>query len=543
MSVSSDDLLRTRLKRNFHGFVRHFWGLISPFPLDDAWYVKALCLHLQCMVIDCDERVRWASEGNNLLINIPPRTGKSIVLSVLFPAWAWARDPKLRFVTASYAKEFAGRDSKNTRTLMETAEYRRLFPDTRLRPGQNLAHRYYTTAGGYRVTMSVESGTTGEGGDIQIFDDPHDISDSVSKRKRDYAIYYYKKIFFNRTETPDRARRIVCGQRVHAQDLSSELIQSEKPIYTHLVFPEEYDPKISKATPLFTDPRIKEGDLLRPRRFGPKEVEEAKSPSGLGRKTYAAVYQQKPMDDEGNMFLRRWFDDRILTHFPADVYNWIRTVDLACTEKNAKNADPDWTASSLTGTSNQYPFVIGDVRRVREEQPGVDRFMVETSNLDFARFNKWIPSYIEAVAGFKAVVQHMMNAKDVMRGRPCFPMYIPAGFNKRARAVTLQSCAEGRGVWMVQGKWIPEFLEELCTFGGLDEKGNEYSEYTTTHDDMVDSVTAGYNRHYADGGGQLRASANRESVSLGQASLMAPTSPRQQAFQRMAQNGNRTLHR
>lgn len=532
MNVSSDDLLRVLLRRNFHAFVKHFWRFISPFPLVDDWYVRVICLHLQLMVIDNDPRVRWASEGNNLLINLPPRTGKSKILSVLFIAWAWAVDPKLRFVTASYSKEFAGRDSKETRTLMETNEYRRLFPDTRLKSGQNLAHRYYTTAGGYRVTMSVDSGTTGEGGDIQVFDDPHDVSDSVSKRKRDYAVYYFKKIFFNRTETPTRARRIVCGQRVHAQDISSDLIKSTAPTWVHLCLPEEFDARISKKTPIFTDPRLREGDLLRPDRFGKKEIDEAKGPHGMGARTYAAVYQQQPMDDEGGMFQRRWFDDKILTHFPADVTNWIRYWDLACTESSDKSPDPDFTSGTLGGSSQQYPFVIGDVVRDRLEQPAIDRLGAQVANMDALRFQRKITQYYEAVAGFKAVVQHMIHGP--LRGYPVFPVYITKGFDKRARAVTLQACAEAGGVWMVTGKWIPDFLEELCTFGGFDEKGNEYSEYASSHDDMVDSTTGCYNQVHFGSAGQLRANADPSKVNLGQGSLMGAGNPRRAALARMA---------
>lgn len=536
MNVSADDILRVRLLRNFHAYVRHFWRFVSPFPLDDAWYVKALCYHLQCFVLDCDPRVKWASEGGNLLINIPPRTGKSQILAVLFCSWAWAVDPRLRFVTASYSKEFASRDSKATRTIMETSEYRRLFPHARLEMGRNLANRYYTTAGGYRVTMSVESGTTGEGGDIQIFDDPHDVSDSVSKRSRDYAIYYYQKIFFNRSETPNRARRIVCGQRVHAEDLSANLIKSKAPVYVHLIFPEEYDSKIQKQTPLFTDPRLKEGELLRPRRFGIKEVEEAKGPTGLGAKTYSAVHQQAPRSDEGSMFKKRWFDNRFLTHFPAEITNWKRVYDLACTEKNSKNTDPDFTASCLGGTCSQYPFVIGHVNRDRMEQPDVDRFVLRTANEDFARFNRFVPTYFEAVAGFKAVVQHMIHDEKVMRGKPSYPLLLPANYDKIARAMLLQACAEGGGVWLVNGPWIPDFLEELCVFGGVDEKGNEFSEYATSHDDMVDAATSCYNLFYGGGAGTFKA-ASRESIQLGQGSLLGSNNPRQAMFRRTLGNG------
>lgn len=539
--VSTDDIIRVKVRRSFHAFVRHFWRLISPYPLVDGWYMKALCYHLQCMVLDCDPRVKWSIEGANLLINIPPRTGKSKVLAVLFVAWAWAVDPRLRFVTASYSKDFASRDSRETRTLMETSEYKRLFPDTRLKTGQNIANRYYTTAGGYRVTMSAESGTTGEGGDIQIFDDPHDVSDSVSKKNRDYKIYYYKKIFFNRTETPERARRIVCGQRVHAEDLSAELIKSTKPEYIHLVFPEEYDPRVSKPTPLFTDPRLKEGDLLRPERFGRTEVEEAKAASGLGRKTYAAIHQQKPMDDEGNMFQRRWFDNRRLTHFPADVTNWIRYWDLACTEAGEGNGDPDYTAGVLGGTCKQYPFVIGDVRRCREDQPGVDRFVLATSNDDFLRFNRFPPYIMEAVAGFKGVVQHI--AHDILRGRAVFPNYIKKNENKLARAICMQAACETGQIWLVDGPWIPEFLDELCVFGGLDEKGNEYSEYTITHDDMVDAATGCYNRHYAGGTQQITGANRGSSASNGQPSIFGSSNPRTAALGRMLNpNVNRSIY-
>lgn len=515
MYHSKADKLKNAYTRRFD-FDRAIWG----DPVESV--VKAGYKECMCLTVHEDE----SFVANGFAVH---NTGKSKILAVMFLAWAWAVDPRLRFVTASYSKEFAGRDAKETRTLMETAEYRRLFPHARLKSGQNLAHRYYTTAGGYRVTMSVESGTTGEGGDIQIFDDPHDVSDSVSKRSRDYAIYYYQKIFFNRSEVPDKAKRIVCGQRVHAADLSATLIQSKSPKYIHLVFPEEYDPRVSKATPLFTDPRRKEGDLLRPRRMGQKEIDELKGPTGLGRKTYAAVYQQAPMDDEGNMFLRRWFDDKILTHRPAEIANWARVFDLACTEKDIKSPDPDWTASTLGGSNQQYPFVIANVNRIRAEQPEVDRYILRTAVEDFARFQRNIPYHFEAVAGFKAVVQHI--AFDVMRGKVARPMYIPKGFDKKARATPMQVCAEGGGVWMVEGAWIADFLEELCVYGGVDERGNEYSEYSTSHDDMVDSAASCYNLLHG-GGGQHKASTRPEATMLGQQSLLGANKPKSSLYRR-----------
>jgi predicted phage terminase large subunit-like protein len=369
--------------------------------------------------------------------------------------------------------------------------------------------------------MSVDSGTTGEGGDIQVFDDPHDVSDAVSKRTRDYAIWYYQKVFFNRTETPNRARRIVCGQRVHAWDVSATCIKSADPVYVHLNLPEQFDPKHPCTTPYFTEPRRREGELLRPARFSQEIVEQTQKT--LGTATYRAIHQQDPVDAEGAMFKRCWFDGRFLPAMPAEILNWVRCWDSACTEASAENPDPDFTAGCLAGGSERYPFVIADVRQKRMEAPEAGRYILAAAQHDLVKVGRKVQTYFEAVAGFKGVFQQY--AAGPMRGWPFRATFIKKNENKVARAMCLQACAEAKNVWLVEAPWNEPFLEQLCTFAPGDTEENEYSEFSTVHDDMVDAATQCYDKIY--GGGLTALVGASPMAATGQAGMTGGLTPMQ----------------
>jgi hypothetical protein len=70
-------------RRRFRDFIRQFWGVVEPArPLISSWHVDAIADHLQAI---SEERIK------NLLINVPPGHGKSLIVNVLFPAWQWIR--------------------------------------------------------------------------------------------------------------------------------------------------------------------------------------------------------------------------------------------------------------------------------------------------------------------------------------------------------------------------------------------------------------------------------------------------------------------
>lgn len=150
---SEKDIVAYVLKKSLYEFVKHFWNSIESMEYVDNWHIRVVCEHLQAV-----------TEGKikRLIINIPPGTGKSLLTSVLWPAWEWSRDPSTRWFFASYDQQLSTRDSLKTRALISSEEYTSLFPNVEILSNQDQKTHYQTTMGGWRLATSVGGHGTGE---------------------------------------------------------------------------------------------------------------------------------------------------------------------------------------------------------------------------------------------------------------------------------------------------------------------------------------------------------------------------------------------
>jgi hypothetical protein len=172
-----------RATRSFREFVLQAWPVIEPStPFVPGWHIDAIIEHLEAI-----------SYGHirNLLINVPPRHMKSLLVSVLWPAWEWIRWPERRFLYSSYAAQLSIRDSVKCRRLIESPWYQERWGDRFALTGdQNTKGRFENSRSGYRLSTSVGGAATGEGGDRIVCDDPHNVqeaeSDSVRKGTLDW---------------------------------------------------------------------------------------------------------------------------------------------------------------------------------------------------------------------------------------------------------------------------------------------------------------------------------------------------------------------
>ena len=160
---------------------------------------------------------------------------------------------------------------------------------------------------GWRKCVSVQSGTTGEHGDRLVIDDPHNVKDVESDQVRRETIRWHDHAWFNRVNDAMRSSRVVIAQRTHHDDLMGHL--ERRGDYEVLRIPEEFEADRRCSTSIgWSDPRTDDGELMRPERFGPEQVEEAKRT--LGSLGYAAQHQQRPAPKQGALFKRAWWKDR-----------------------------------------------------------------------------------------------------------------------------------------------------------------------------------------------------------------------------------------
>ena len=154
---------RSDCEDSLYTFLQYAWRHIDPSPFVPGWPLEAICEHLQAV---CDGDIR------KLIINIPPRCSKSTITSVAFPAWVWAQrfdgptsGPGTMFLHASYAQQLSLRDSVKCRRLIESPWYQSLWGDRfKLVGDQNTKTRFDNNKKGSRLSTSVGSALTGEGG-------------------------------------------------------------------------------------------------------------------------------------------------------------------------------------------------------------------------------------------------------------------------------------------------------------------------------------------------------------------------------------------
>jgi predicted phage terminase large subunit-like protein len=310
------------------------------------WYIEAICEHLEAL---------YYLEIKNLIISIAPRKGKSLICSVIYPAWVWLRDIEHRFITASYGAELAVRDSKRTKDLIESTWFQRKWGErVKLKVDQRAKGKYETVGGGRRIATSVDGMATGEGADTLIIDDPHKAKEATSIAKLRNVIEWFTGTMSNRYEDIDTFRKLIIHQRVSNGDLTGYLLSEEKGEWEHLLLPEEYIPN-NKVTGIgWMDPRKYKGELLAPELFGEEDAEKFKK----NRFFWASQYQQDPVPEEGGYILT----NQIYRFSPQQLYSTTRKVDGVYTTWDlAKGQDilNDYTVGQLWIVIGRKKFLVG----------------------------------------------------------------------------------------------------------------------------------------------------------------------------------------
>lgn len=305
-------------------FVRAAWHVVEPnTTFIDNWHVGCICEHLEALT---------ALELRKLIINIPPRHAKSLLVSVFWFCWVWLRDPGSRWMYSSYGEDLAGRDSLRSRDIIQSPWYQQRWANRfRLKTDQNVKTRFANDRQGWRIATTVDGKATGEGGDYIVTDDPHKVQEARSKAKRQAVIDWWTQGMSTRGNDPQTVRHVVVMQRLNERDLTGYLL-AEKLGYEHLCLPCEFEPrriislpsaaapkdaivptKLQRERPHLADPRKAEGELLWPQRFGPKDVSDLKA--SLQAYGTAGQLQQRPSPADGQVYRRELF-----RYFSVEMY-------------------------------------------------------------------------------------------------------------------------------------------------------------------------------------------------------------------------------
>jgi predicted phage terminase large subunit-like protein len=431
--------VRALLRRDLGFFARGaFSELLPTTSISWNWHLDLIASRLEDVL---------AGRSRRLIINIPPRYGKSLIASVAFPAFILGRDPTAEIVCVSYAQDLADKMAGDTRRLMNSKWYRDVF-DTRLANARSRLSELGTTRGGTRLATSVGGTLTGRGGNIIIVDDPLKPAEAASETQRKSVNEWFDTTVTTRSNDKERGAVVIIMQRLHEDDLVGHL--QEQGHWEVLALPAiaEVDERHEyRSMGRDVVAARGEGEALHPSRESVARIEEAKVV--MGSYAWAAQYQQRPAPAGGGIVQAKWFpryafDDK--PRFLKIIQSWDTASKI--TEVSSYSVCTTW------GVTSDRRILLLDVFRARLEYPALKRKLVEL-------FEQFHPAtvLIEDTAAGTQLVQELRHQGL----HQITPVKVEGGKEMRMRAQT-HTIEQGH-VWLpTEAPWLQDYLHELTMF-------------------------------------------------------------------------------
>ena len=289
-------LLRAALRQELPCFVQKAFCTLEPgTAYQHNWHVDHLCWQLSRVA---------RGELRRLILNVPPRSMKSITASVAFPAWVLGHDPTKRIICVSYAEDLARKLSVDTRTLLDSPWYRELFPGLQLASKRPRNTELITSAQGYRFAAGVGGSVLGRGADLIIVDDPIKATDALSAAERRRVAEFYDNTLYTRLNDKRTGAIVLIMQRLHQDDLVGHVLERDdwEVVAIPAIATED------RCYQLSDDPGHvylrRAGEVLQDSREPRAVLEQIRR--SQGSLTFSAQYQQAPVPAEGNIVKREW---------------------------------------------------------------------------------------------------------------------------------------------------------------------------------------------------------------------------------------------
>ena len=444
-------LFEALLRTDFRAFIEKTFATLCPGQAYvPAWHIEAIAQRL--------ERVR-RGEIRRLIINMPPRSLKSITASVAFPAFVLGHAPERRLICVSYSGDLAKKHSNDFRALVEASWYRRVFPGMRIGPFKNSETEIELTARGFRLPTSVGGTLTGRGGDIIVIDDPLKPDDALSETKRAAANAWFANTLLSRLDDKRTGAIVVVMQRVHMDDLTGFLLEQSDQ-WEVLSLPAIAD--VDEEVPLYgarTHCRA-QGDVLAPERE-PLCVLEALRLQ-IGSDAFSAQYQQAPIPPGGAMIKRSWIKRYSELPPQRERVMVVQSWDTA----SKGGPENDWSVCTTWIRAREQRSYLIDVWRRRVDYPALKAAVQEQAKRHGAR-----RVLVEDAGAGISLVQEL-------KGRISGILAVKPEHDKATRMSVASAQIEAGQIFLPErAEWLADFEAELFAFPG------------SRHDDQCDSLS------------------------------------------------------
>lgn len=434
------------------------------------WHHRLLC-----------EQLNAFAEGHikRMMVFMPPRHGKSELVSRCLPAYLMGRNPDASIVATSYSASLASRMNRDVQRIMDSNEYKEVFPNTRLNDSnvRTLSGSWMRNSDLFEIVghrgvyqnAGVGGGITGMGADYVIVDDPiknQEEAHSLTYRQRVWD--WYISTLYTRLQSEDSGV-LVTLTRWHEDDLAGRLLKQAKEDPNSDQWVVVSLPAVKEGLPDDFDPR-EEGEALWPSRFPLELLEKNKA---NGSYFWNALFQQRPAPPEGAIVQRDWV--KRYRELPKDVGDWLMSWDMTFKE------------------TRKGSFVCGQVwARDRADHYLVDQ---HRERMDFPATIAALKKMHKAYPQCRAIlVEDAANGPAVIASlKKEIPGLIPVQVrgSKEARLHSVTPLIESGNVFIPDRRWAEELVEELVSFPN------------SAQNDQVDTLSQALNRYKSKRTGRL----------------------------------------
>ena len=386
-------------RNNFYEFFKKSFEITDPgTKLEEAPYLKVMCAYTEQVALGKEKK---------LIFNIPPRYGKSKILSNAFPAFCLGLNPSAKIMHITYSDELSADLAINCKKIMESQWYQKLFPNTRIDPKKSSATDFRTTKNGEKFSTTIHGAITGRGADLIIIDDPLKASD-VNSSERENVNKIYSNTIASRLNNKKDGKIIIVAQRLHPCDLSA-YVQKIDPQFKTISMPviaqkdEEWiidgylwRPKIEYIR--------RRGELLHPAREDMSVIENYQN--SLGSAVFAAQYLQNPLQ-EGSGCIKK----ELLKTFSGNPV--CQKIILSWDTASKIGENNSYSACVVIGADQKNYYLLG-VFRDRLTFPALVNKVKEIYNL-YNNHNSLIKILIEDASSGGQLLQELQD--DCQIGR------------------------------------------------------------------------------------------------------------------------------
>ena len=391
-----------------------------------------------------------AGDEDRICVNIPPRHGKSQLVSIYFPAWFLGRNPTKKVMMVSHTTDLAVDFGRKVRNLISLDDFKDIFPTVKLAVDSKSAGRWNTNFGGEYYACGVGSALAGRGADLLLIDDPHSEQDVINGNFSVFERAYEWYTFGARTRLMPGGSVAIIQTRWHMDDLTgrvtADMVKNEKSDQFEIIeFPAILDSEDDDGKPIQKP--------LWPEFFDLEALLRTKS--SMPSFQWNAQYQQTPTAEEASIIKREWWriwaDDD-----PPDCEYIIMSLDAAAEKHNRA----DYTSLTTWGVFFNEEEEMHNLILLKE--------------LAVREYHDWEPDafIVEKKSSGSALYQEMRRMDLPVQE------YTPhrGSGDKMARLNSVADIIRSELCWVPAKRWAEELVEEIAGFPFM------------SNDDQVDST-------------------------------------------------------